>query len=97
MGSLEPGLQRFIDEQIASGRHANADEVREAALRYYRYVLEEHYKVVRREVERGIAAIEAGDFVEIESPEQLSALIQHDLDDAEAADYEDAPNADQEA
>jgi hypothetical protein len=53
--------------------------------------------VVRREVERGIAAIEAGDFVEIESPEQLSALIQHDLDDAEAADYEDAPNADQEA
>jgi len=86
MGITEPSLRQFIDEQIASGRHATADEVLESALRYYRDALaeqNEHDAMVRREAERGIAAVAAGDFVLIEDREQLLALMQCRLGELE--------------
>jgi putative addiction module CopG family antidote len=85
MGILEPGLQRFIDEQIASGRHATADEVVEAALRYYRYAVEEDARIVREAAEEGIADIEAGRYQTIEDPAQFHAIFQEKLDRLEAA------------
>jgi Arc/MetJ-type ribon-helix-helix transcriptional regulator len=89
MGVAEPSLRRFIDELIASGRHANADEVMETALRHYRAVLteqDEHDAMVRREAARGIAAIEAGDFEYFENAAALRAVLKQRLDRLEAAE-----------
>ena len=97
MGISEPSLRQFIDEQIASGRHASAHEVVEAALRLYRDAqedLDEHDAMVRREAERGRAAIAAGDFVLIEDRPQLSALLQRNLDELERATTEPSSDPD---
>ena len=86
MGIPEPSLQRFIDEQIASGRHANADEVVEAALRVYRDAQaeqDEHDAMVRREGELGLADIAAGRFEYFEDSGAFHAALQRQLDRAE--------------
>jgi putative addiction module CopG family antidote len=89
MGISEPSLRQFIDEQIASGRHASADEVVEAALRLYRDAQaeqDEHDAMVRREAERGRAAIAAGDFELVEDGSELIASLLRELDNEERAE-----------
>jgi putative addiction module CopG family antidote len=91
MGISEPSLRRFIDEQIAAGRHATADEVVERALRLYRDVQAEqdaHDAMVRREAALGIADIEAGRFEWFENSADLMASIWRDLDERERAEAE---------
>jgi Arc/MetJ-type ribon-helix-helix transcriptional regulator len=87
MGISEPDLRRFIEEQIATGRHASEDEVVEAALRYYRDAQEgrdEYDAMVRREAERGLADIAAGRYQLVENAAEFHDIFQRKLDQLEA-------------
>lgn len=71
-------LARFIHDSVAAGRYADENEVVRAALQLlereeeeYRENLEE----LRAEVQKGVDAIEAGDSVELNSNEEISAYF----------------------
>ncbi len=71
-------LARFIHNSVAAGRYPDENEVVRAALQLlereeeeYRENLEE----LRAEVQKGIDAIEAGDCIELNSEEELSAYF----------------------
>ncbi len=86
MSISEPSLRRFVEEQVATGRHASADEVIEHALRLYREKLaaqEEHDAMLRREAELGIADIEAGRYHWIVDSKQLTESIRQELRELE--------------
>lgn len=70
---------RFIRDAIAAGRFHNESEVVQTALRLlerdeqeYRENLEE----LRAEVQKGIDAVEAGDYIELNSEKELSAYFE---------------------
>ena len=68
--SLGPQWEAFIDNNIKSGRYQTVDEVLLDGLRLLREE-EEHYLIdmedLRREVDKGIEALENGDFVEYDA------------------------------
>ncbi len=89
MGISEPSLRRFIDDQIAAGRHATADEVVERALRLYRDAQAEqdaHDAMVRREAVLGIAEIAERRFEWFANGADLMASIWRELDDRKDAE-----------
>ena len=74
---LPDDLQRFVQRQVAAGRHATEAEVVEAALRSYETELEAQGvtdDVLRLEALAGIADIEAGRFVEVRTSDDVAAL-----------------------
>lgn len=70
-------LARFIHDSVAAGRYPNENEVVRAALHLlereeveYRENLEE----LRAEVQKGVDAVEAGDYIELNSRADIRAL-----------------------
>ncbi len=72
-------LARFIHDSVAAGRYPDENEVVRAALQLLERE-EEDYREnlveLRAEVQKGIDAIEAGDYVELNSEEELSAYFE---------------------
>lgn len=74
---LPDDLQRFVQRQVAEGRHATEAEVVEAALRHYEDEVaagEMTGEIVRAAALDGIADIEAGRFVEVRTADDVVAL-----------------------
>jgi antitoxin ParD1/3/4 len=64
----------LIDRLVASGRYQNASEVLRAGLRAVEQDEAEHeakLAVLRAAVQVGVDAIEAGDYIDFESPEEM--------------------------
>lgn len=72
-------LARFIHDSVAAGRYPDENEVVRAALHLLERE-EEDYREnlveLRAEVQKGIDAIEAGDYIELNSEEELSAYFE---------------------
>jgi antitoxin ParD1/3/4 len=76
--SLTDRLSGFIDREVTSGRHQNASEVvREALRRYEDDIAAEKASLVAIEkiADKGISAIESGDFTHINGPDGSRALL----------------------
>lgn len=76
--SLTPQLSSFIDRQVDDGRHQNASEVVREALRRYADDLEAErasLEAIDAVAERGLAAIERGDFRSIEDEADSQTLF----------------------
>lgn len=58
--SLTPEMERFVEEQVRSGRYASANAIMEAGLR----LLREEEEELRREVRVGLDQIERGQVVD---------------------------------
>ena len=72
-------LARFIHDSVAAGRYPDENEVVRAALHLLEREEEEYREnlvELRAEVQKGIDAIEAGDFIELNSEEELSAYFE---------------------
>jgi len=70
-------LARFIHDSVAAGRYPDENEVVRAALHLLEREEEEYREnlvELRAEVQKGIDAIEAGDYIELESREDNQAL-----------------------
>jgi antitoxin ParD1/3/4 len=81
--SLTDRHSRFVDEQVANGRHASGSEVVREAIRRYEADLEReeaHLDYLRRLGDVGEAALAAGDYVTLSSREELRAFIQGSRD-----------------
>lgn len=62
--SLTPELERFIAEQVESGRYRSASEVVRAAVRLLQWQLEERaakLEALRKAVEVGLAELDRGE------------------------------------
>lgn len=76
--SLTDRLSVFIDQQVEDGRHQNASEVVREALRRYQDDLDAErasLAVIEAVADRGIAAMERGDFRTLTSDEDRRALL----------------------
>jgi len=70
--SLPQALAEFVEKEVASGNYATASEVVRDGLRMLREeraVYEEKLAILKREVQRGIDQIDAGEFSELTLPE----------------------------
>ena len=77
--NLTAHFDRFIDEGVASGRFGNASEVVREGLRLLEQPQnEEQAKLewLRAAAQEGIDAIERGDYVEINSKEELHQFFE---------------------
>jgi putative addiction module CopG family antidote len=63
-------LQQFVDDQIAKGNYPSAVEVVCDAVRLMRD-REQRLTYLRSEIERGVAEVEAGEFIELSSEEDI--------------------------
>ncbi|AWK89438.1 type II toxin-antitoxin system ParD family antitoxin [Azospirillum thermophilum] len=76
--SLTERLSEFIDQQVEDGRHQNASEVVREALRRYQDDLEAErasLAAIEAVADRGIAALERGDFRLVNGEEDRRALL----------------------
>jgi antitoxin ParD1/3/4 len=76
--SLTTRLSRFVDRQVASGRHRSASEVVREALRRYEDDLEAErvsLDAIAAVAADGRAAIARGDFRLVSGPDDARALI----------------------
>ncbi len=71
-------LARFIHDSVAAGRYCDENEVVRAALQLLERE-EEDYREnlveLRAEVQKGVDAVEAGDYIELNSKKELSAYF----------------------
>jgi antitoxin ParD1/3/4 len=70
--SLPKALAEFVEKEVASGSYATASEVVRDGLRMLREeraVYEEKLAILKREVQRGIDQIDAGQFSDLTLPE----------------------------
>jgi antitoxin ParD1/3/4 len=81
--SITPHFSKFIRDKVKSGRYSNASEVVREALRKLEQeemVTEQSVIVdpdnVQEAVRQGFASIERGDFVEIQSREELRRFFE---------------------
>jgi antitoxin ParD1/3/4 len=76
--NLTDHFDRFIEEGVTSGRYSNASEMVREGLRLLEEREEDRQawlKWVREEAQKGIDAIERGEFVDVHSSEELRALL----------------------
>lgn len=76
--SLTDRLSVFIDQQVEDGRHQNASEVVREALRRYQDDLEAErasLAAIEAVAERGMAAIERGEFRLVSGEEDRRVLL----------------------
>jgi antitoxin ParD1/3/4 len=77
--NLTAHFDRFIEEGVASGRFGNASEVVREGLRLLEQRQKEELAKIewlRAAAQEGIDAIERGDYVEINSEEELDAFFE---------------------
>ncbi|MBI4904697.1 MAG: type II toxin-antitoxin system ParD family antitoxin [Acidobacteria bacterium] len=76
--NLTDHWDRFIEEGIASGRYSNASEVVRDALRLLeerKLEYESRLARLKSEIQKGIDAMERGDYTVFETDEDLDAFI----------------------
>ncbi|MGA2214334.1 MAG: type II toxin-antitoxin system ParD family antitoxin [Bryobacteraceae bacterium] len=80
--SITPHFSKFIRDKVKSGRYSNASEVvREALRRLEQEEMIAHQSTIvdpdnaHEAVRQGFASIERGDFVEIQSREELQRFF----------------------
>lgn len=67
----------FIRDSVAAGRYQDENEVVQAALRLLEQEeaeYDENLQELRAEVQKGVDAVEAGDYIELNSLEEIQAL-----------------------
>jgi antitoxin ParD1/3/4 len=82
---LTPELVAFVDEQVSTGSFSSSSEVHRAALVAMKKAEEERQARIARlkgEIQKGIDSIDAGQGIEINSPEELREQINGSLDKA---------------
>jgi antitoxin ParD1/3/4 len=72
--SLPPDLEQFVFDQLAKGKYQSATDVVCDAVRLLRR-REEKLELLRAEIEVGIKQLDAGEFIEINSEEELQAFF----------------------
>lgn len=66
--------RRFLDRQVAEGRHVSASEALEEAVRRYEQELAAEEDRIASAIEEGMAALQRGDYTNVSSPDASSAL-----------------------
>ena len=79
IGSLPPDLEQFVLDQLATGKYQSSSDVLCDAVRLLRE-RELRRKELRNEIDRGIAQLDADEFVALDSEAALQAFF----DDIEA-------------
>jgi antitoxin ParD1/3/4 len=77
--SLPPDLEKFVHDQLASGKYQSSADVLTDAVRLLRD-RELRREELRTEIDRGIRQLEAGECVDLDSDAALEAFF----DDADA-------------
>jgi antitoxin ParD1/3/4 len=72
--SLPPDLEQFVFAQLAKGKYQSAHDVVCDGVRLLRE-REERLEVLRAEIDKGIAQLDAGEFIEINSEAELQAFF----------------------
>lgn len=67
-------VRRFLDRQVAEGRHVTASEALEEAVRRYEQDVAADEARVARAIEEGMTALQRGDYTDVSSPDESSAL-----------------------
>lgn len=83
--TLTDRFARFVDEQVASGRHQDASEVVREALRRYEQdvaVGAEWLEAAKRVAEVGLAEIAAGNYEDAETSEEIRSFVSRAVQDA---------------
>jgi antitoxin ParD1/3/4 len=71
---LPPELEQFVFDQLAKGKYQSATDVVCDAVRLLRE-REERLESLRREIDRGLAQLDAGEFIELNSDAELRAFF----------------------
>jgi len=74
MASLPPDLEQFVLDQLATGKYQSSSEVLCDAVRLLRE-REVRREVPQNEIDRGIAQLDSGEFVELDSEVKLQAFF----------------------
>jgi antitoxin ParD1/3/4 len=78
MSSLPPSfpadLKQFVDDQVAQGKYDSASAVVNDAVRLLRD-REERLRTLRRDIDNGIAQLDAGEFIELTSQGEIRAYF----------------------
>ena len=67
-GTIPPDLRQFVEQELASGKYGNAEEMVTEGLRLLR---ERKLYELRRDIDAGIEQIERGEGIEIDGEEAL--------------------------
>jgi len=71
---LSEHVQRFLDRQIAEGRHVTASEALEEAVRRYEQDVAAEEARIASAIEEGMTALQRGDYTNFSTPGESSAL-----------------------
>jgi len=74
MSSLPPDLEQFVQSQLSQGKYQSAADVVCDAVRLLRE-REERLEALRAEVDQGLAQIERGEAIELDSDEAIEAFF----------------------
>jgi antitoxin ParD1/3/4 len=72
--ALPADLSQFVESEVAAGRYASPDEVLQAALRLLKE-RQEKWRRLKADIDEGVAALERGDYITLETPEDRKALF----------------------
>jgi antitoxin ParD1/3/4 len=71
---LPPDLEQFVFDQLAKGKYQSATDVVCDAVRLLRE-REERLESLRAEIDQGISQLDAGEFIELDSDDELQAFF----------------------
>lgn len=72
--SLPPDLAQFVADQLAQGKYDSASDVVCDAVRLLRE-REERFATLRAEVTRGVSQLDAGEYVELETDDDIDVFF----------------------
>ena len=72
--SLPPDLQQFVLDQLATGKYQSSSDVVCDAVRLLRD-REHRREKLRKEVDQGIAQLDTGEFIELDSEDALQGFF----------------------
>jgi len=84
---LTADQEKMIDRLVRSGRYQNASEVLRQGLRLVQEREADYQarlKIIRAEMQKGIDAFQAGDFVELEGTDAIKAYLKSIREEARA-------------
>jgi antitoxin ParD1/3/4 len=73
--ALPPDLSQFVEGEVAAGRYATPDEVVQRAVRLLKEG-QEKWRRLKADIEEGVAALERGDVITLESEEEIDAFFE---------------------